>query len=357
MLIQCTKKLLTELKIKPEPTMEQEPLFSWHANMLTINRRKTLVLMNDRSRYVIVLYGLKAKDLKNVEALILQAIKETFQSEGIKDEVIEGYLSRLGQATYTTTKDRTMVARLNEACKNVTFFEEDINQNVMNQAHMNRRLSRLLVGNGKNDYTQPNEDLYQALEELTGEPIFDTNAYVLQVKLQLSNHHVWRKVIVPKHITFPELHQTLQTVFGWEDSHLHEFIVFEPTSNGKPRINLVCHEEALHFQTGIPMKLDTEEKLTDYLPAVIIYHYDFGDSWRHEITVESVIDNYDKNYPTCIAGEGNTPPEDVGGEMGYEEFLAIISDPSHPDHVHMKNWGEDQGYEEFDIKSVNRWLK
>ncbi|WP_156942400.1 DUF6933 domain-containing protein [Alkalihalobacterium bogoriense] len=43
MLIQCTKKLLTELKIKPTPVTEEEqqqPLLSWHANLVTMARKK-----------------------------------------------------------------------------------------------------------------------------------------------------------------------------------------------------------------------------------------------------------------------------------------------------------------------------
>jgi hypothetical protein len=105
------------------------------------------------------------------------------------------------------------------------------------------------------------------------------------------------------------------------------------------------------------MKLETGEKLQDYLPAEIIYHYDFGDGWEHHILLEKVIDNYEFNYPTCLAGEGNAPPEDVGGEPGYEAFLAIIEDPNHPDYEYIKSWGKEQGYKEFDIEMINRGLR
>ena len=63
MLVQCTKKLLDELKVKPQPHGEEDPLFSWHANFITLNRRKTVVLVNDQNRYVIVLHGVKGKGL------------------------------------------------------------------------------------------------------------------------------------------------------------------------------------------------------------------------------------------------------------------------------------------------------
>lgn len=45
MLIQCTQKLQAQLKIKPE-TFEgnYEPLFSWHVNLVKIDRDVMVVL-------------------------------------------------------------------------------------------------------------------------------------------------------------------------------------------------------------------------------------------------------------------------------------------------------------------------
>lgn len=358
MLIQCTKKLLTELKVNPMPSIEEEPLFSWHANILTVNRRKTLVLMNDSNRYIIVLHGLKAKDFKKIDELILQAIRETYREESIRDEVIESYLSRSQVLTFTKTRDKTLVARMNKACDNVYFSGRDLDQHSIYQVLLSKRASRLIVGRGNNDYTRPNEDLYRDLEELTGGPIFNSEAVILSVTLEMENFHVWRRIVVPKNFTFPDLHKVLQIVFGWRDYHLHEFLVLaEQKENPKPIMNLVCHEEAFSYETGVPMKLETGVKLSEYLPAEIMYNYDFGDYWEHRIVFENHIDDYDSNYPTCLAGEGNTPPEDVGGEPGYEAFLEIISDPANPDYNHTKSWGTSQGYQDFDIDMGNRRLK
>jgi Plasmid pRiA4b ORF-3-like protein len=69
--------------------------------------------------------------------------------------------------------------------------------------------------------------------------------------------------------------------------------------------------------------------------------------------VEEIIDDFDKNHPVCLDGEGNTPPEDVGGTAGYEEFLRILADERHPDHKEMKSWGKANGYEEFKIDFIN----
>lgn len=367
MLIQCTKKLLSDLKVEPLKISEEDELFSWHANLITINRRKTLVLMNDSNRYVIILHGLKAKDMKKIDELIVRAIRETFREEGIKDEVIEAYISQSKEFSFTTTKNRTLVARLNKACENVYYFEEYINQQSINQLAFSKHISRLLVGNGKNAYIIPNRELYLDLEKWIGAPIFHSEAFILHAKLNLENHQVWRRMIVPKHITFPDLHETLQTAFEWKDYHLHDFDIFSsgPISlekkirkdNRKPIVKLVCDEEAFSYQNGIPMKLETGEKLQDYLPAEIIYNYDFGDGWEHQILLEKVIDNYEFNYPTLLAGEGNAPPEDVGGELGYEAFLAIIANPNHPDYEYISSWGVGQGYKDFNIEMINRSLR
>jgi hypothetical protein len=370
MLIQCTKKLLAELKVETSEPSEEEALFSWHANMVTVNRRKTLVLTNDSNRYIIVLHGLKAKELKKIDDLILQAIRETFREEGIKDEVIEAYISQSNKFSFTTTKNRTLVARLNKACENVYYFGERIVQSKINQVTLSKRISNLLVGNGKNNYTYPNQDLYRDLENLIGGPIFQSEAYVLNVKLELINHKVWRRIIVPKQITFPDLHETLQIVFGWKDCHLHEFSILAGRPIGlnskkdkeerKPILILVCDEAIFSYgnsNSDVAMRLEAGEKVIDYLPAEIIYKYDFGDGWEHQIILEKVIDNYEVNYPTCVAGEGNTPPEDVGGEPGYEEFLAIMADPTHIDYVEISSWARGQGYNDFDIEMVNRQLK
>jgi hypothetical protein len=48
-LIQCTKKLLDQLNGKPQPVPDELPLFSCHANLITFNHRKTVVLMNDET--------------------------------------------------------------------------------------------------------------------------------------------------------------------------------------------------------------------------------------------------------------------------------------------------------------------
>nr|WP_227002717.1 plasmid pRiA4b ORF-3 family protein [Salicibibacter kimchii] len=107
----------------------------------------------------------------------------------------------------------------------------------------------------------------------------------------------------------------------------------------QPIVNLVPDEESLGYEYDVPMKLETGIKLSEYLPAEVTYVYDFGDDWVDRIEVDKMMEDFDKNYPVCLEAHGNAPPEDVGGEGGYENFLDIIADQHHPDHENMLAWG------------------
>jgi hypothetical protein len=358
MLIQCTKKLLDELQIKPTLGQEEQPLFSWHANLITINRKKTIVLVNDSSYYVIVLYGLKAKDFQDLEPIIKAAIRETLLDEGIREEIAQDFLSQSPGICYTKTKDRVKVARMNKACETIGFF--DVNKfqtDSKTQSAFSIRASKILIGDGKGDYFHPNECFYKDLQAWAGQSIFSGKAIQFLVTLDLDGQQVWRRVVVPNHITFERLHDVLQMVFGWQDCHLHEFYIFD---GEQPVVNLVCDTgEDFEAENEVPKFVETNVKLAEYIPqySKITYVYDLGDSWEHYLEVEKIIDNFDQNYAVCLDGAGNAPPEDVGGPDGFSEFLEAFSDPEHPEHEDMVAWGKAQGYRDFDLKMVNRRLK
>jgi len=262
MLIQCTKKLLDRLQMKPAPKQEENPFFSWHANLVTINRRQTLVLMNDESRYVIVIYGMKAKDLSKIKSWIDQAIREVFLAEGVKEEVVERYLQEAGEVIFTKTKDRKQVARLNKATQNTEAFcgFEEITAGINTKLSM--EVSRLMVTDGSGDYLYPNEEMFQAIRQLAGGEIFSMKAAEMKVTLMLEGQAVWRKLIVPLNRTFAQFHQVLQEAFSWTNAHLHEFYILDNKAPGRltnwnhpafteegfqPVINLVSSKEAFDF--------------------------------------------------------------------------------------------------------------
>ena len=137
---------------------------------------------------------------------------------------------------------------------------------------------------------------------------------------------------------------------GWQNSHMHQFVL-----NGK------------YYGQDTSGDLDVEDEDDIRLSQIftgrkkprIVYEYDFGDSWRHEIRLEKVLVPEPKvKYPRCVEGARACPPEDCGGAWGYADFLEAISDKKHPEHRDMKEWiGGKFDPEKFSVEAVNKELR
>lgn len=184
-----------------------------------------------------------------------------------------------------------------------------------------------------------------------------TRASVPQVYLQLRielkwlEPTIWRRVLVPDSITLARLHDVIQTVMGWTDSHLHVFqiggVYF---GNAEPEDDLPW--EVLPEQRAKLKKALGARKTFSYL-------YDFGDSWEHTVKVEAALaPEGSVTGALCVGGAYACPPEDVGGAEGYMGFLEAISNPHHPEHQAMLTWcGGDFDLAAFDMSRINRCLE
>lgn len=361
MRIGCTKKLLEELNIEPVSPAEEEDFFCWSAHLVIVNRRKAVIIVNDSSRLGFILYGLKAKDFNYLDELILLGIKESLLDEKIKEEIIETYLEKAGDIVFAKTRGPKYVSRINKACEWVNVFSDTLEKEKLYQFEASRSMNHELIKVSKEaGYEYPHELLRQDFEKFAGEPVIRCEAVDLMVQLNLGKYTATRRIITPSDITYQKFHEILQAAFNWKNYHLYDFTILDEAGN---RVLIAISEtenaneprqdaEALVF-------LDTEVMLSDYANDYnkMVYCYDFGDNWRHEIIIRDVIVDYDKNYPTCVLGDGNTPPEDVGGIIGYAEFLAVMSDPTHAEYENMCRWAESQFYQSFDMDMVNRRLK
>lgn len=175
--------------------------------------------------------------------------------------------------------------------------------------------------------------------------------YELYVELEDIEPLIWRRILVPSTISLPKLHDLLQLVMGWTNSHLHSFQIGE-------RAFGMAGADLEELQMLNEKKYTLEAALGDSI-CEFVYEYDFGDSWRHLIKVKSVASpNTDWFYPLCVAGARAAPPDDVGGVMGYAEFLCAIHNPKHEEHDSMLVWiGGAFDPEGFDLNAINRTLR
>jgi hypothetical protein len=178
---------------------------------------------------------------------------------------------------------------------------------------------------------------------------------VLQIKIELegSQPSVWRRFLVRDDIMLIELHNTIQTVMGWWDSHLHLF-TFGKKSYSTPS------EETF----GLEKNLDVETTLfSDAIGSNVKsfrYDYDFGDGWRHILTIEKVLgpEKVMGDVPQCLEGANACPPEDVGALPGFEEFKKAMQKPKSDEFKDQVEWyGSIFQAESFCPNLVNRELR
>lgn len=175
------------------------------------------------------------------------------------------------------------------------------------------------------------------------------SSYQLKITLRGSRPPIWRRFVVPESITLPKLHNVIQIVMGWTDSHLHEFIV------GRVSYGVPDPEWPLGSRNEARVRIN---QLVDNEKQKMLYLYDFGDGWEHVIELEKIIvGDKTSSKPRCIAGKRACPPEDCGGIYGYYDLLVAIKDPDHPEHENMIEWlGGDLDSEFFDVDEINKIL-
>ena len=174
---------------------------------------------------------------------------------------------------------------------------------------------------------------------------------IYQIKVTLLNIDppVWRRLQVAGDTKLGKLHSILQDAMGWFDSHLHEFRI------GNDVYGENFPESPFDVKSERNVRLDKVAREG----GVLIYMYDFGDSWEHELKIEKVLPlEPGAHYPHCLAGERACPPEDCGGPWGYANLLEVLNNLKDEEHEEMREWvGEDFDPEHFDLDTVNRILR
>lgn len=165
--------------------------------------------------------------------------------------------------------------------------------------------------------------------------------FQFKIKIEgLSKPPVWRKVEVPAHFSFEQMHYVIQSLFGWYNGHLYCF---------EPRVNKRSRRPAFRIEEPIPDMMgpwyDTESLvasetvLSQVFPTYqeILYIYDFGDNWCHSITLEGILEE-DRKAAVCTGGKGTTPPEDCGGIWGYNALKSAFAENDEEEMAEYREW-------------------
>lgn len=184
-----------------------------------------------------------------------------------------------------------------------------------------------------------------------------------QFKIQIkgiTKPPVWRRIIVSEDITFAELHEIIQCVFGWGNYHLYQFK--DKEWGGEVRIAEPSDMDDMYFVDTLDAnKLLLKHYFQRGAITKIFYEYDFGDSWIHTITLESAEEST-TNIPMCLDGKGACPPEDCGGIYGYAHLKETFENtPTGKEAKNFREWlglGNKETWDakKFDLDETNKFL-
>jgi len=188
---------------------------------------------------------------------------------------------------------------------------------------------------------------------------------IYQFRIVLLGIHppIWRRIRV-EDCFLDDFHHHIQAAMGWTNSHLHVFDIDDlvygrPGTYGPDDEGRIIDESITLLSVVVPnskpnTKAGARPRFT------FRYTYDMGDNWEHEILFEGTCEPATKaKHPVCFEGERACPPENCGGDAGYEHLLTVLHDPENDEYDDMVEWvGEGFDPERFDAnRATARMVK
>lgn len=144
----------------------------------------------------------------------------------------------------------------------------------------------------------------------------------------------WRRIEVPGHSTFWDLHCFIEDAFDWEFNPDHLFV---PLPKGRGGETPWDDREVIGFTDQDPapsVRVGWRARLSRYLRSPgdrmcytrLAEMFDFGGDWDHLVVFEGA----EKRpagiaEPVCLGGRRAAPPRDCGGLRGYYDICRALS--------------------------------
>ena len=116
--IRCTKKVLDALGLRQTGLSGiKEPdtiLGNWYSHLFTVDRRKTIIFMNERTLLSFIVFGMRKDNIANFKEYFYRGLRQLLLIENIGNEKIEEILAQYETVELTKTDSRTVLGNLND---------------------------------------------------------------------------------------------------------------------------------------------------------------------------------------------------------------------------------------------------
>lgn len=126
---------------------------------------------------------------------------------------------------------------------------------------------------------------------------------------------IWRRIEISSTQTLDDLHEAIFDAFDRDDEHLYAFYLTKPGDHGRKALldaKQFVHPDALDgFDDEARDASEVQLREMRLRPGrKFEYEFDFGDSWRHDVTFEGEQPADPKvTYPRVVESKGKSPPQ------------------------------------------------
>ncbi|MFP4379160.1 MAG: DUF6933 domain-containing protein [Candidatus Sumerlaeia bacterium] len=117
-LIRCTAKLRKEMGLKPKDLTSEVPeesrLGQWHANLIYIDRRKTLLFVNDRTLFNFIAPAVSRAQISELDKIFRLMLSCTLADEKVPDSTRELILEEYTEIAYAKSSSRIVLGAAND---------------------------------------------------------------------------------------------------------------------------------------------------------------------------------------------------------------------------------------------------
>lgn len=135
------------------------------------------------------------------------------------------------------------------------------------------------------------------------------------LKLELKETNISRKICINENVSFFELHDIIQIVFGWGNNHLHHFKIGQWVIGDYEDENELPVNYTYEGEVNLSSILDNESEM--------VYEYDFGDGWIVDIKVVEREIIKGEQDPEILECNGPMVSENCGGPSGLSELPTV----------------------------------
>lgn len=164
--IRCTQKLLKKLNLRKDelPDPEDGFLGSWFANLFRLERRKSVLFTNDRTRYSVLLFGLMKHDFDSLGQRFISGLIDNLKKDGFPSETIASIGIACHPVGWGATNSRSVLGTMNDMITTSKLMVSTQRRDILSEIEtLNHQLNRTPISTLK--HLRPIDEIRAAVDD------------------------------------------------------------------------------------------------------------------------------------------------------------------------------------------------